>query len=85
MTTLLDLGDTGTHELGASAHTCGDNFTATDDLWQWKRAVTGSFMDYTEDVWDLTATNSIALVRSDGPAGPPVACKLWDDDWLAPV
>jgi hypothetical protein len=78
VTQLLSLaggsGDTGTHEIGASGHTCAEPFTATDDLWQWRKIIDDEFMDYTEEAWDFAATKSIAVVRTDAPAGAPILC-----------
>jgi hypothetical protein len=85
VTTLFgDLGDTGTHEFGASRHECADAFTATDDLWQFHRTISRPFMDYTVDGWRFRTTNSLAIVDSDAAKAKPAACKEWNDDWLAP-
>jgi hypothetical protein len=73
------LGDTGTHVFGASRHRCSDdNFTATDDLWQFKRTVTGASMDFLggDELLDIKATRSLAVVKR-GVKGPPEACGTW--------
>jgi hypothetical protein len=67
--------DTREYLLGASRRPCGDGFTATDDLFQWRRNLVDGFADFGRRPWRVRQTASIAIVdRAATEPGPPRAC-----------
>ena len=78
VTSLME--DEGIFYFGASRRECDDTaFTATDDLWQWRKLKNDGSEVAIETVklWNSVQTRSFATVTQNANAGPPHSCVKW--------
>ena len=79
VTSLME--EEGIFYFGASRRECDDSaFTATDDLWQWRRlkADGNEVAIETLELWNSVQTRSFATVAKDAPPGLPHSCAKWE-------